>query len=57
MKKQHDWISLNEAVELIMKRTGMTRRQAKRDLLKALKSGRIKATGMMVRTGPGGYEH
>jgi hypothetical protein len=51
-----DEISLSEAVEQIIKHTGMTRRQVKRRLLNELKTGRLKATGMMVRTGPGGEQ-
>lgn len=51
-----DSISLNEAIELIMQRRGVSRRTAKRMLLKDLRSGRLRSTGMFVRNGPQGEQ-
>ena len=42
-----DSLSLDDAVKLMMKKTGRTRRQAEQRLLQALKAGEIRATGVV----------
>ena len=41
-------ISLSEALDLICQRTGMTRRQAKRSMLKKLRNDELRAFGTSV---------
>lgn len=48
MKKHPERVSLNDAVKMLMKKTGRTRRQAEQAILQALKSGAIEATGEPV---------
>ena len=45
-------MSLNDAVEYVMKRTGRTRRQAEQAILQKLKSGKIRTRGEVVVTDP-----
>jgi hypothetical protein len=49
-------MDLEEAVELIMKRTGRTRRQAKKALIEKLKSGEIHARGLVVGSNQSGEQ-
>jgi hypothetical protein len=42
------WMPLGEVLEEIIKRTGKSRRQAKRMLLKSLRSGELTAVGHKV---------
>jgi hypothetical protein len=39
---------LNDAVKYVMKATGRTRRQAEQHVLRALKSGEVRARGITV---------
>jgi hypothetical protein len=42
-------ISIGETLDLICRRTGKSRTQAKRELLEKLQSGELRATGVLVR--------
>jgi hypothetical protein len=44
-------ISIDEAVELIMRNTGKTRRQARQALVEYCRSGKLRATGINPETG------
>jgi hypothetical protein len=46
-----DLIDLDEAIELIMQRTGKNRRQAKAALFQKMRSGELTATGENIETG------
>jgi hypothetical protein len=46
-----DQLTLNEAVDLIMKNTGKSRRQARRALLRFLREGRLTARASQVIRG------
>lgn len=47
----NDLIGLNDAIELVMQRTGLTREQAARDVLEAIRKGKLPVTSVDPRTG------
>jgi hypothetical protein len=48
---QRAMIDFNEAIELIMQRTGRSRRQARAVLIEACRQGKVPASGIHPRTG------
>jgi hypothetical protein len=50
-ENKSNWMSLDEALDLIIARTGMSRRNAKRSLLKNMASGKIETIGVNAETG------
>lgn len=51
MAKDEAWIGIEEAIVMIMKATGKTRRQAKMALVEACGSGMVRSSGLNTRTG------
>jgi hypothetical protein len=45
------WIEFDDAVRLIMQKTGRTRRQAKALLIEQCRQGNVKAMGVGIKTG------
>jgi len=51
MSKKREWMSLDDAVKLIMKRTGKNREEATKELLDSLQSGKTAARAFDLETG------